>query len=84
MYSKDDINKLYLEIAASIDISDEMFTAAEVNMNPLASGLTRIHLSIESAFSRRVHLDLAQLSSQSRTRTTMILIWFANSRNNMV
>ena len=28
MYSKDDINKLYLEIAASIDISDEMFTAA--------------------------------------------------------
>ena len=28
MYSKDDINKLYREIAASIDISDDMFTAA--------------------------------------------------------
>ena len=28
MYSKDDINKLYREIATSIDISDDMFTAA--------------------------------------------------------
>lgn len=57
MYSKDDINKLYREIATNIDISDDMFQSAVNEYQALGKWLMRIHRRIGSAFIRKVLLD---------------------------
>ena len=82
MYNKEDINKLYRDIATSIDISDDMFSAAVDEYMSLGKWIDentpKYRISIKAP------LGLVRLSSQSQTMMTMILIWFVNLRNNMV
>lgn len=84
MYSKDDINKLYREIAASIDISDDMFTAAVDEYESLGKWIDENTPQYQISIYPQGSFGLGTVVKPITMRTTMILTLFVNSKSNTV
>lgn len=84
MYTKEAYNSLLISIAQSIDISDEMFEAAEKTYKDLGKWIDQETPDYEISIYPRVRLPLERWFVQLQIQMITIWILSVNSRVSMV